>query len=231
MSTLTKFALFPQLPYEMKILVWKEAIADEHANRVVPMLESTKRVVLTADVMRSLSKFFGLCKTARDAAFLLYDCPLVVANHGSTRTIQLSTKLDTHHPVEHQAGYLVASWKFSLGVNANSGAFRHSLSAIQPAQLSKIERVMEHQLDLGDLVYTPVPRFDRDSYPSAKVCYIRCDEERPTTQDLVALLGGGPYTSVDVLNHHTNPSLYEERMLAEEETEEDSKEDTDMDLN
>ncbi|KAK8867638.1 hypothetical protein PGQ11_006216 [Apiospora arundinis] len=217
MSAPKSFELFPTLPYELQVMVWKEAIANEHGNRVVPLLEATKRVVLTADVIRALPKFFGLCKTACDAVDDVYDCRLMVAHNNTTRIVRLSTALEI---------FLVGGWQFSLGVNAHNGNFNHSLSALSPTLLAKVASVMEHQVDLGDLVYHPVPHFDRAIYSSAKLCYIRVDCDRPTTQDLARLLGGGPYSAADVLSHYTNPALYEERVLGEDTTGDESDENT-----
>lgn len=208
MSTLTTFTIFKKLPVEIQMRIYKEAITEEHSVKVVPVLNSTKRVVLTQDhLMRASSKFFGLCPIADDVASSIYDCPVLIADQDPNhRTVPFSTKLDI---------FLVSPWQYTLGLNINSGLFQQSIDAIRPTALSKIKQVMEHQLDLGDLVYSPVPNFDRVAYPSVRFIYIRVDHERPTPQRLATRIGGGPYTQADLLGYYTNPSIYEEVTNAE----------------
>lgn len=202
-STPSTLSLLQNLPVELQIKIYEEALAQEyqeHATRVVPILNSTKRAVLTPNLMRR-SKFLGLCKVADDVAKSIYDCELEVTQNTVIRTVRLSTKWDI---------FLVGSWQFTLGINVNSGLFPQSLSPISPAALSKVKKVMEHQLDLGDLIYHPTPSFDRTVYSSVHTCFARVDHARPTIQDLAALIGGGPYTQRDLLNFYTNPSRYQE---------------------
>ncbi|KAK8080871.1 hypothetical protein PG997_008689 [Apiospora hydei] len=83
---------------------------------------------------------------------------------------------------------------------------------------------MEHHLDLEDLVYHVNPTFNRTVFSSTNVCFIRLDHQRPTLADFAGQLPGpGPHTAVDLLNHCTKPSWYEEREVTEvvedEETE------------
>lgn len=69
---------------------------------------------------------------------------------------------------------------------------------------------MEHQLDLGDLVYQPTPNFDQMVYSSVVTCFIRVDHARPTIQSLTAQIGGALHTQLDLLSHYTTPSIYQE---------------------
>ncbi|KAK8060615.1 hypothetical protein PG996_010545 [Apiospora saccharicola] len=204
MAPLTSFPI-QKLAAELQIKIYKEAIAQEYATRVVPVLNSTKRIVLTPDVMRD-SKFLGLCDVADDVAKSIYDCEVEVIQNNAITTIHLSTKWDI---------FLVGSWPFTLGINVNSGLFPQSLSSISPSALSKIKKVMEHHLDLEDLVYRPTPKFNRMIYSFVDTCFLRVDHARPTLQTLTAQIGGGPHNQLDLLSHYTNPTIYEERTILE----------------
>lgn len=111
MAPLTTFTLFEELPVELQMEIYQEAIIEEHNSRVVPVLNSTKRVVLTPDVMRD-SKFFSLCKVAQNVAKSIYDCELQVTQNKVLKTIHLSTKRDI---------FLVGPWQYTIGINLNSG--------------------------------------------------------------------------------------------------------------
>ncbi|KAK8128723.1 hypothetical protein PG984_009831 [Apiospora sp. TS-2023a] len=208
MSTLAAFPRFEEFAFEIQAKIYKEAITEEHRVKVAPVVNSTKRVVLTQDHMRDLAKWFCLSQAAYDAAKSIYDCPLLVTDHqGIERVTHFSTKWDI---------FLVSPWQFTLGINTNSHLFLQSLNAIPPTTLSKIRQVVEHQLDMGDLVYNPVPSFDRVAYPSARVCYIRVDNQRPSIAALAGELpGAGPHTAADLLNYCTHPARYEERAVNE----------------
>lgn len=212
MSTPTTFTRFEELPVEIQMKIYEEAIVEEHSVKVVPVINSTKRVVLTPEMMRESSKFFGLSKVDYDVAKTIYDCPLLVADQDTERTVHFSTKMDI---------FLVSPWQYTFGLNINSRLLHQSLDALKPTALLKIKRVMEHQLDLGDLVHSPLPTFDRVTYPSAQSLYIRVDHQRPTIASLAGqVTGPGPYTAVDLLNYCTRPSRYEERAITEEVAEE-----------
>ncbi|KAK7926833.1 hypothetical protein PG985_003831 [Apiospora marii] len=215
MASLNNFTRFEELPGEIQVKIFKEAIAQEHVTRVVPVINSTKRVVLTRDVLRD-SKFIGLCKVADDVARSIYDCELQILQNNALNTIHLSSNWDI---------FLVSPWQFTLGINANAAMLSQSLSSLSPNDLSKVKKVMEHQLDMGELVYHATPNFDRIVYSSVDTCFVRVDHARPTPQTLTAQIGGGPHTQLDVLRYYTNPSIYEELTgldLAQDHQEEES---------
>ncbi|KAK7955923.1 uncharacterized protein PG986_005145 [Apiospora aurea] len=211
MSTLSSFPLFAKLPNELQIEIWKQAIKDEHNDRVVALTFRQGHVILTDELMNKLSKFFSICYFSRDTAKKLYDVALPVLKQSGPGVVHLSTKLDI---------FLISPWAYTLGINiAGNALFQQSHARLQLATLQKMERVMEHQLDLGDLVYHPRPRFGRSVFRSVKVCYFRMDHQRPTTHRLAAQIGGGPYTRMDLLLHYMNPDLYKE-LTAENDLEE-----------
>ncbi|KAK7926836.1 hypothetical protein PG985_003834 [Apiospora marii] len=209
MSTPSHPAGFSALPRELQIMVWEEAIVAEYADRVVPVLRSTQRVVLTAILTGPVSKYFHLCSSSREAAQLTYNLPmLAVRPDGEFREARLSTALDI---------FLVSPWQYTLGINANSWPFQQSIDAIHPNKLSKIKQVMEHHLDLTDLIYHVDPTFDRALFQSVKVCFIRLDHQRPTIASLAGQLSGpGPHTGADLLEYCTQPSRYDDRAITEE---------------
>ncbi|KAK8052516.1 hypothetical protein PG993_003901 [Apiospora rasikravindrae] len=188
---------FERLPPEVRYKIYEEAMAEEHYTAVVPIVDSSKRVVLTRDLMRTSSKFMLVCKTARDAVFGIYDIRLLVQHNDLLGSLRLSSKWDV---------FLVGPWQFTLDLPLY-GLFPTSISRIHPDQLAKITQVMEHQL-LKDSKQVPVPRYDQTVYRSTKISFIKVDHTKPTTQSLAAQIGGGPYTDFDLLGYYTNPDVY-----------------------
>ncbi|KAK8128722.1 hypothetical protein PG984_009830 [Apiospora sp. TS-2023a] len=218
MSTLGQFGKFPELPYELQVKVWKEAIIADYTDRVVPVLHNTKRVVLPGNLMGPDSKFFSISESSSEAAEAIYDLSVLAHDNGSGefQVVRLSTSLDI---------FFVSAWGFTLGIDTSGGSFPMSVAPIPHNALAKVERVMEHYLDLGDLVHNVMPTFNRSLFQAVKVCYLRLDHEKPTPQILANLIGGGPYTQADVLAHYTNPAIYEE-VINPEAVEVDTEDDT-----
>ncbi|KAK8052519.1 hypothetical protein PG993_003904 [Apiospora rasikravindrae] len=215
MSSLSTFPQFAKLPNELQIEIWKQAITDEHNDRVVALTYRQGHVILTDELMNKLSKFFSICYLSRHTVKKLYDVALPVLKQSGPGVVHLSTKLDI---------FLISPWAFTMGINiATNALFQPSSARLQPATLQKMKRVMEHQLDLGDLIYHPRPQLGRALFRSVKVCYLRQDHQRPTTRRLAAQIGGGPYTQMDLLRHYTNPDMYEKR-TAEDDFEEERDE-------
>ncbi|KAK7926835.1 hypothetical protein PG985_003833 [Apiospora marii] len=212
MSSPTTFTRFEEFPNEIQSKIYEQAILEDHNAKVVPVVNSTKRVVLTQAMMRESPKFLGLSQVAYDVTKAIYDCPFLVVDRGIDRIVYFSSKLDI---------FLVSAWQYTLGVNINSRLLHQSINALKPTALLKIQHVMEHHLDLGDLVYSPVPEFDQFTYPSAQSLHIRVDHQRPTIASLAGQLNGpGPHTVADLLDYCTQPTRYEERAIIEEVTEE-----------
>lgn len=182
-------------------MIWKEAIVADYTDRVVPVLRNTKRFVLT-DSLTPISKYFRICSSSREAADLIYDLPILVIRYdGKSKQARLSATLDI---------LFISAWAFTLGINPFGSSLQVSITHIPNQALAKIERVMEHHLDLGDLVYKVNPTFDRSLFQSVKVCHVRLDHKMPKSQALANQIGGGPYTPADLLRHYTDHFMYEE---------------------
>ncbi|KAK7958016.1 hypothetical protein PG988_012864 [Apiospora saccharicola] len=134
---------FSDLPREVQLMVFKEAIVADYTDRVVPVLGSNKRVVLTSRLTNPISKYFRICSSSREAAQLIYDVPMsATTSDGKTREARLSTALDI---------FLVSAWGFTLGINVFGGLFQMSDEPLPVSALAKVERVMEHSF-IADLV-------------------------------------------------------------------------------
>ncbi|KAK8042920.1 hypothetical protein PG994_013403 [Apiospora phragmitis] len=213
MSTLQHFPKLTQLPKELQRMVWKEAILADYVDRVVAVLHNSKQIVLTSD-LSTPSKFLSLCQASRSAAESYYDVKLPAINSGIPGVVGLSTTLDV---------FFISAWGFTLGINVFGGLFEISATPLPSEELAKVERVMEHHLDLEDMIYQVEPAFDRAVFQSVRVCYLRLDHQRPILASLASQsTGPGPHTRVDLLDYCTNPSWYEEHVVTEvneEETE------------
>ncbi|KAK7955922.1 uncharacterized protein PG986_005144 [Apiospora aurea] len=214
MSTLDHFHKLQELPMESQCMVWKEVVETECAERVVPVITGSNRVVLTSDLIKP-NMFLGICHASGAAAESAFDVRLRAVKNGKTGVIRLSTTRDI---------YFVSAWGYTLVINVFSGLFHIASTALLPEALANVERVMEHHLDLEDLVYHVDPTFSRTTFPSVNQCFIRIDHERPTIANQARFLPGpGPHTAVDLLKHCSNPSWYEQRAVVEEVVDDDAE--------
>ncbi|KAK8052517.1 hypothetical protein PG993_003902 [Apiospora rasikravindrae] len=213
MAALDHFHKLGEMPSELQVMIWKEAILDDCQDRVVPLLHNTNRVVLTSAIA-NLPKYFSLSSASRAAAESVYNLQVPFTNkNGKKGYVRLSTALDI---------FFVSPWGFTLGINVfKSSLFQLSTMPLPANALARLERVMEHHLDLTDLVYHVDPTFDRAVFSSANVCYIRLGYQRPTVRGLSQFFSGPrPHTAVDLLEYCSNPAFYEERAIVEMEEEE-----------
>ncbi|KAK6853703.1 hypothetical protein PG995_010515 [Apiospora arundinis] len=196
MANIRSFGIFTQLPTELQLQVWEEAILAEHTPRVVPLVRITRQVVVTSELARTLSnRFFVVCHASRQAAERVYDEELLVVN-------RLTLNIHIYGP---------------------ASLFLITPSPLSRAALGRIRQVMEHHMSQMYSVTRVNPVFDRSVFSSVEVCYIRLEYQRMTVARIAALLGGpGPYTDVDLLRYYCRPCLYERRTLPEEDTEEES---------
>ncbi|KAK8052518.1 hypothetical protein PG993_003903 [Apiospora rasikravindrae] len=218
MSTTNDVPKLGNMPMELQQMIWTEAILADYTDRVIPVLYGSNQIVLRNDTM-VLPEFFRYSQASRSAAQRIYDLQLPVMKNGKPGYVRLSSKLDI---------FFVSAWGYTLGVNVRSPLFQVSPTPLRPEALAKVERVMEHHLDLEDLVYNVDPTFDRAVFPSVNTCFIRLDHERPTLANLAGRLPGpGPHTAVDLLDYCTKPSWYEEREVTDV-TEDEEMEDAEV---
>ncbi|KAK7996716.1 chitinase [Apiospora arundinis] len=218
MSNLRSFRFFTQLPAELQLQVWEEAILADHVPRVVPLVRNTRQVVVTSELAATLSnRFFVICHASRQAAERVYDEELLVTNRvGRVGHIRVSTRHDI---------FFTSAWQLTLNIHIYGPAslFLITPSPLSRAALGRIRQVMEHHMSQMYSVTRVNPVFDRSVFSSVEVCYIRLEYQRMTVARIAALLGGpGPYTDVDLLRYYCRPCLYERRTLPEEDTEGES---------
>ncbi|KAK8128719.1 hypothetical protein PG984_009827 [Apiospora sp. TS-2023a] len=72
------FTKFRQLPPELRLLIWEEAVREDHRDRIVPLAQDTKCVMLMNSILGTHSGVFLACYEARQAALTVYNVALPV---------------------------------------------------------------------------------------------------------------------------------------------------------
>ncbi|KAK7915236.1 hypothetical protein PG985_012939 [Apiospora marii] len=69
----TEFHRFGELPKELRLAIWEQAVLEDHRNRIIPFTEDMKRVVLVGSDLLNPSGVLGATPESRGAALGLYD--------------------------------------------------------------------------------------------------------------------------------------------------------------
>ncbi|KAK8128721.1 hypothetical protein PG984_009829 [Apiospora sp. TS-2023a] len=203
MSAPQTFSQFVNLPAELQTKIWEQAIKDEHDDRVVPLTYRTGYVILTDQVKYQASKFLRVSFDSQEAAMSVYNLEVPVIKNGEPGIVRLSTKLEI---------FVISPWSYTMGIStAGNALFQRSTTPLSLDSLNKMERVVEHRIALDGPVSHARPLFNRATFRSVKVCYLRIDNQKPTTQGLASQIGGGGApTQMDLLINNTKPVMYRE---------------------
>ncbi|KAK8112909.1 hypothetical protein PG984_013435 [Apiospora sp. TS-2023a] len=86
MATATEFSLFPQLPAEIRLQIWKEAVLEEYRDRILLLDETTHRIVITRELQTPFRAVFHANFESRGVANELF--PLRLPVHAFTKQMR-----------------------------------------------------------------------------------------------------------------------------------------------
>lgn len=115
MASVKEFLLFARLPPELRFMIWKMSILEYHHNRILPVNESTNRIICIRNL--ACSAHFSATRESRQIATHLYPIRLSVSKmvkeegglqsvkenneYPSRGSIYISTKHDIFAPSVH----------------------------------------------------------------------------------------------------------------------------------
>ncbi|KAK6853697.1 hypothetical protein PG995_010509 [Apiospora arundinis] len=193
---------FSRLPKELQNMIWEEAVIMDHGgrNRILPLTQDTKRIVVIDDSWTRESSVFLACHEARKIALSLYSVALpVVPFYGPHTTGNSLTELlldgllcDASPPQLLGRRFLRISPRTDLFlvtaqvnqfiINTTYGNLWTTLSPAGDPRFTAPSEPIGASVNLEYLGTTgviaeetptgqPIHRFDRDEYSSARVCY------------------------------------------------------------
>ncbi|KAK8063637.1 hypothetical protein PG996_008289 [Apiospora saccharicola] len=86
MATATEFSIFPQLPVEIRLQIWKEAVLEEYRDRILLLDETAHRIVITRELQKPFRAVFHANFESRSVANELF--PLRLPVHAFTQQMR-----------------------------------------------------------------------------------------------------------------------------------------------
>ncbi|KAK8062576.1 hypothetical protein PG997_014673 [Apiospora hydei] len=78
MASASVFSLFPELPTEIRLLIWEQAVLEEYRDRILLVEHRLRRIVITRELQQPFRPIFHASRESREVANALYPVRLPV---------------------------------------------------------------------------------------------------------------------------------------------------------